>query len=132
MSEKITIKLPCKKEYVVIARMTAAIVASQLSLDIEQIEDIKMAVSEACNNAIQHSHGLDDFFNVIYGADRQKLTIEISDNGSGFDLNSYRKPDLEELKDGGLGIFIMRSLMDEVLIESQPNIGTVVKLIKNL
>ncbi len=132
MSDRITINLPCKKEFVVVARMTATVVASKLNFNIEEIEDIKIAVSEACNNAIQHSRGEEDFFNVVYTVDDQAICIEIVDNGKGFNLDEYQKPDLDELKGNGLGIFIMRSLMDEVVIESQPNTGTVVKLIKNL
>ncbi len=132
MLDRITINLPCKKEYVVVARMTATIVASKLNFNIEEIEDIKIAVSEACNNAIQHSFNENDFFNVVYSVDDKAMNIEVTDHGTGFDLKDYKRPDLDELKGHGLGIFIMRSLMDEVIIESQPNSGTMVKLIKNL
>ncbi len=132
MSDKITINLPCKKEYVVVARMTATIVASKLNFNIEEIEDIKIAVSEACNNAIQHSVDENDYFNVVFSVDDQTMSIEISDNGRGFNLDDYKKPELDELKGNGLGIFIMQSLMDEVVIESQPSVGTVVRLIKKL
>ncbi len=132
MSDRITINLPCKKEYVVVARMTATIMASKQNFNIEEIEDIKIAVSEACNNAIQHCFNQEDFFDVTYTVDDKTMCIEIVDKGKGFNLDDYKKPNLNELKDGGLGIFIMQSLMDEVLIESQLNSGTVVKLIKNL
>ncbi len=132
MSDKITINLPFKKEYIVLARMTAAVVASKVNLDIETIEDIKLAVSEACNNAIQHSDNADDSFSVSYTVTADCFSIEISDNGQGFDISSYQRPDLAELKGNGLGIFIMRSLMDEVVVKSQPNAGTVVKLIKHI
>ncbi len=132
MSDKITINLPLEKEYVVLARMTAAVVASKSDLNIEEIEDIKIAVSEACNNAIQHCSNPDGYFNVSYTIDDQKLCIEVSDSGQGFDLSDYQAPNLDKIKGSGLGVFIMQSLMDEVIINSEPNRGTVVKLIKHL
>ncbi len=132
MSAKITIRLPLENEYVVLARMTAAVVASKSNLNVEEMEDIKIAVSEACNNAIQHGGNSDGYFDVNYMIDSEKICIEVLDNGQGFDLSDYQQPNLDKLKGNGLGVFIMQSLMDEVIIESRPDRGTVVKLIKYL
>ncbi len=132
MSDKITLNLPCKKEYVVLARMTSSAIANKLSFDIEAIEDIKLAVSEACNNIIQHSDNTKNEFTVNFDLQETQLVIEIVDHGKGFDYKNYKRPSIEELKGNGLGLFIMQSLMDDVVIESLPNSGTVVKLIKHL
>ncbi len=132
MSDKITLNLPCKKEYVVLARMTSSAVANKLNFDIETVEDIKLAVSEACNNIIQHSDNTKKDFIINFCLEEKQLTVEIVDHGKGFDYKNYKRPSIEELKGNGLGLFIMQSLMDEVVVESLPNSGTVVKLIKRL
>ncbi len=56
MKDCISLKLPTKSEYVSVARLTASVVANNMGFDIESIEDIKVAVGEACNNAVLHAH----------------------------------------------------------------------------
>ena len=102
----------------------------QLNVDKEDIEDIKVAVSEACTNAIKHS--LDNKFSVEYTIFENGLTITIIDSGKGYDVDSIDVPNLEEPKESGLGLFIIQSLMDEVEIKSNINYGTVIKMTKYL
>lgn len=129
MRESINISLPSKPEYVSIARLTASFVANQMGFDIESIEDIKLAVGEACNNAILHS-GTDNTYNLEFVKELDNLIIEVVDFGNGFDIEKYRKPDAEELQENGLGLFIIKSLMDEVEIESNEGTGTKIKMSK--
>ena len=102
----------------------------QLNVDKEDIEDIKVAVSEACTNAIKHS--LDNKFSLEYTIFENGLTITIIDSGKGYDVDSIDVPNLEEPKESGLGLFIIQSLMDEVEIKSNINYGTVIKMTKYL
>jgi serine/threonine-protein kinase RsbW len=129
MRESINISLPSKPEYVSIARLTASFVANQMGFDIESIEDIKLAVGEACNNAILHS-GTDNTYNLEFVKELDNLIIEVVDFGNGFNIEKYRKPDAEELQENGLGLFIIKSLMDEVEIESNEGTGTKIKMSK--
>ncbi|OJV61689.1 MAG: hypothetical protein BGO41_05560 [Clostridiales bacterium 38-18] len=129
MRESINISLPSKPEYVSIARLTASFVANQMGFDIESIEDIKLAVGEACNNAILHS-GTDNTYNLEFVKELDNLIIEVVDFGNGFNIEKYRKPDAEELQENGLGLFIIKSLMDEVQIESNEGTGTKIKMSK--
>lgn len=129
MRESINISLPSKPEYVSIARLTASFVANQMGFDIESIEDIKLAVGEACNNAILHS-GTDKTYNLEFVKELDNLIIEVVDFGNGFDIEKYRKPDAEELQENGLGLFIIKSLMDEVEIETNEGTGTKIKMSK--
>lgn len=132
MSEVITIQLPPKAEYVSIARLTASVVANQIGFDFEEIEDIKVAVGEACNNAVLHSEEENVNFTVNFHIEKDKFVVEVLDQGIGFNIKDYHEPDLEDPKVGGLGIFIMKSLMDEVEVKSTPQEGTAIKLIKNI
>lgn len=132
MNEKISLSVPNKTEYVSVVRMTAAFIASQLDCDIDQIEDIKLAVSEACNNAIQHGASADISYDIEFIISPQKLEINIIDHGSGFLQTAYKEPNLADPKENGLGIFIMQSLMDDVIIDTSNQLGTTIKLIKNI
>ena len=53
----VELRIPCKAEWVALARLSVAAVASRLHFSIEEIEDVKLAVAEACTTAIQHAHG---------------------------------------------------------------------------
>ena len=59
-------------------------------------------------------------------------TIEIIDNGKGYNVDSVDKPNLNEPKESGLGLFIIESLMDDVMIKSDVDSGTTIKMTKYL
>ncbi|MDU1203786.1 MAG: ATP-binding protein [Clostridiales bacterium] len=117
-------------QYVSVIRLTTSGIANKIGFCLEDIEDIKVAVSEACTNAIKHS--LDNKFSVEYTIFENGLTITIIDSGKGYDVDSIDVPNLEEPKESGLGLFIIQSLMDEVEIKSNINYGTVIKMTKYL
>lgn len=134
--EKISLELPAKCDYVKIARFTASVIANSVGFDVEEIDDIKVALSEACNNAVTHgkTNTKSDNFKIDFSVDEDnnRLVIEVSDSGSGFKINDYVEPDLENPKESGLGIYIMKALMDEVEVKSEDSGGTKVTLIKKL
>lgn len=132
MMEHIKISLPGKPEYVSIARLTASVIANQMGFNIDDVEDIKVAVGEACNNAVLHGKSQDEVFDIQFEVQDTRMVIEVSDNGSGFDLDEYEAPALGELKENGLGIFIMKTLMDEVDFIPVKNNGTTIRLVKEL
>lgn len=117
------------------ARITVAAFASQLDPTIEEIADIKTAVSEAVTNCI--IHGYEDTQGIIkihsYLQDNS-IIIEISDTGKGIEDVTLAKeplytskPDLER---SGMGFTIMESFMDELNIESVLNLGTKITMKK--
>jgi serine/threonine-protein kinase RsbW len=130
--DNISLELPAKSEYVSIARLTASVIANRIGFDVEEIEDIKVAVGEACNNAVIHGNNLDAKFNIEFTVSEDSLKIEITDRGEGFSFEDYKEPDLENPKENGLGIFIMKTLMDDVTIDIGDGNGTKITLIKNM
>ena len=119
------------------ARIAVAAFASQLDPTIEEIADIKTAVSEAVTNSIIHGYentvGLVKIHCMI---ENNSIIIEISDSGIGIeDINTAKeplytsKPDLER---SGMGFTIMQSFMDELNIESVVNLGTKITMKKNI
>ncbi|TQO59823.1 histidine kinase [Paraclostridium bifermentans] len=117
-------------EYVSIIRLTVSGIANKIGFSLDDIEDIKVAVSEACTNAIKHS--LDDKFLVQFSVLENGLTIEVEDKGTGYDVESLQDPDLTNPKESGLGLFIIKTLMDEVSTISNSDVGTRVKMTKYL
>ena len=128
--ETIKMEITANPAYVSIIRLTTSGIANKVGFCMDDIEDLKVAVSEACTNAIKHSS--DDRFTIIYTMIENGLTIEIIDNGNGYDTSSINEPDIENLKESGMGVFIIEALMDEVSIESQEGKGTSIKMTKYL
>lgn len=96
------------------------------------ISDIALAVGEACNNAAEHGHVAHGQFTVVCSCDDERLIIEVCDEGCGFNPSGKgQSVEPERLGGRGLGIFIMRSLMDD-LCYSQTRRGTSVRLTKVL
>lgn len=128
--ETIKMEISSNPEYVGIIRLTTSGIANKIGFSIDDIEDMKVAVSEACTNAIKHSN--DNVFNITFIILENGLTIEIQDNGKGYDIENAVQPDLENPKENGLGLFIIQTLMDDVSIESKENQGTIVRMTKYL
>jgi serine/threonine-protein kinase RsbW len=128
--ETIKMEVTANPEYVSIIRLTVSGIANKIGFSLDDIEDIKVAVSEACTNAIKHS--LDDKFLVEFSILEDGLTIGVQDKGTGYDVTSLQEPDLANPKEGGLGLFIIKTLMDEVSTVSNTDEGTKIKMTKYL
>lgn len=117
------------------ARITVASFASQLDPSIEEISDIKTAVSEAVTNCI--IHGYEDKIGIIKiecTLFSNSIEIQIADNGKGIENIEQAKEPLyttkPELERSGMGFTIMENFMDELKIESVVGVGTKVTMKK--
>ena len=119
------------------ARMTAAAFLLELDPTVEELSEIKTAVSEAVTNAIIHGYNLGEGIITLEGIlEDNTVTFIITDNGVGIaDINLARQPlytDKPELERSGMGFTVMESFMDKVYVESEPNKGSKITLIKAL
>ena len=128
--ETIKMEIPANPDYVSILRLTTSGIANKLGFSMDDIEDMKVAVSEACSNAVKQSE--DNKVSINFNLLNNGIQIEIIDNGKGYDVDSIETPDLSNPKEGGLGLFIIQTLMDEVSIDSKGNQGTTIKMTKYL
>ena len=117
------------------ARITVAAFAAQLDPTIEELADIKTAVSEADTNSIIHGYeNTDGKIKIIAKIFANTIEIEISDSGKGIDnVEMARKPlytSKPNLERSGMGFTIMESFMDEVHIESVLGLGTKITMKK--
>jgi|LSQX01.1.fsa_nt_gb stage II sporulation protein AB (anti-sigma F factor) len=119
------------------ARAVIAAFAARLDPTLEEISDIKTAVSEAVTNAIIHGYE-DEIGPVIFFAfiEDSILTVEITDQGRGIaDIEQARQPfytSKPELERSGMGFSIMESFMDELIVISGKGRGTTVRMVKRL
>ena len=119
------------------ARITVAVFASQLDQTIEELADIKTAVSEAVTNCIIHAYEhKTGIIRVHAKLQENKVIIEISDNGKGIANVDMAKEPLyttkPNLERSGMGFTIMESFMDTMKVESIVGVGTKVTLEKKI
>jgi serine/threonine-protein kinase RsbW len=135
-NSRVELKIPSRAEFISVARLAVAAVAHRMGFDYDDIEDLKVATGEALTNAIQHAQtsgqAVDDIV-IVCLIEAPMLVIEVSDKGSGFDPEATRR-ELErgELQEGGLGLLLIESLMDEVRYQTKPGEGTLVRMAKRL
>ncbi len=119
------------------ARITVAAFASQLDPTIEELADIKTAVSEAVTNCIIHAYERKTgIIRIHVKLQEDTIKIEISDNGKGIANVEEAKEPLyttkPNLERSGMGFTIMESFMDTMKVESIVGLGTKVTLIKKI
>ena len=119
------------------ARITVAAFVSQLDPTIEELADIKTAVSEAVTNAI--IHGYEDTEGIVKVTAKifaNTVEIEISDTGKGIENVDLARKALyttkANLERSGMGFTIMESFMDQLTVRSVPGRGTTVTMKKKL
>lgn len=115
-----TIKIPSSTRYLEEARRFVETYARAADLAEETVEHFKIAVDEACTNVIKHSYKGDASHQIDLAVivDNDYFTVRIRDEGQAFQPEFYKEPDIFELakrrRAGGLGVHMMRRLMDRV------------------
>ncbi|MEO3945537.1 anti-sigma B factor RsbW [Gorillibacterium sp. CAU 1737] len=138
--QQVQLIVPADAHYVDIVRLTLYGIATKWGFSYEDIEDMKVAVAEACNNAVLHAYKDQEPGKVevtFSGMEGKWIRISVKDQGASFDYHRRSgQPDalhnkqLDEIHAGGLGIYMMQALMDEVQVITEA--GTEVILTKFL
>jgi serine/threonine-protein kinase RsbW len=129
---EVRLTIPARAEYVLLGRLALSGVTRMRPLDDETVNDLKLAVTEACTNSVRHAYGDNGgTVDIVYELYDDRLVVEVSDDGAGFDPN--RLVEAGELTEGGLGIAIIRALVDEFEIgERQDGRGSRLRFVKFL
>jgi serine/threonine-protein kinase RsbW len=123
---KFTLQVPSSTENLSLIREFVTTVGRQAQLEEPEISNLELAVDEACANVIEHAYGHDITKEVVVRAkfDDESLRISVIDEGRGFDPGSVGQDSVEQLiharQSGGLGIRLIKKLMDEVSYEIIP------------
>jgi serine/threonine-protein kinase RsbW len=131
---EVTLALPMVPEMEIEASKTATSIAESMQMSPDRIDEVRMAVVEACINALEHSRSTDKeifvTFEVVGDKDPEKLRITVRDTGIGFSPGELEEPVIEEKlkskRKRGWGLKIIHGLMDEVEIRSGSEGTTVV------
>lgn len=132
------LRIPSQTENLEMIREFVSGVAKKVGFSQEESNKIELAVDEACTNVIEHAYQKDETkdIDVAVKIELQKLTVVVTDSGESFSANDVEMPDMKsylaELRVGGLGIYLMKTLMDEVNYKTQPNGKNEVHMVKYL
>jgi stage II sporulation protein AB (anti-sigma F factor) len=133
---QVCIRFRSRSENVSLARLMAAAVVCEHDMTIAELDEIKVAVSEAVSNAIIHGYqkSPEHWVEMSFSLEDGLLTIIIHDEGIGIEnIEEAMKPHLSGAADRmGLGFAFMQSFMDTVDVASMPGCGTTVTLTKKL
>lgn len=138
-SDYIEMNVPAKPDYVGVVRLTISGLANRMGFAFDEIEDIKIAVSEAVTNVVNHAYTDGEKGQVRIGCNifEDRMEITVVDQGKSFDVDSISKnlgpvdgKSVDQLHEGGLGLFLIDTLMDKVEISSEA--GVVVMMTKYL
>ncbi len=129
----IELEIPASPQYVSLARLITTTIARSLNFADDKIDDLRIVISEMCTNAIihcDHREGTENRIKVRYIPGEHNLSIEVKDEGPGFDPGC-----VGDFEDGiaagkGFGIPLIKSLVDEFELNTGPDCGTTVRIRK--
>ena len=135
---KQTLKIDSKTDQLVAVREFISQAAYASGFNDEDVSKIALAVDEACTNVIKHAYHYDakKKITISVQSTNGEFEIAIVDTGKQFDPSKLRTPDMKEYlskyKRGGLGVYLMKSLVDKVEYDIEPGKRNQVRLIKHI
>ncbi|MBQ9737380.1 MAG: anti-sigma F factor [Clostridia bacterium] len=137
MENYMKLEVPAKSVNEAFVRAVVSAFAVQLDLSIEELADIKTAVSEAVTNSIVHGYAnMKGIIKIVCRVIDNFFEVEISDFGVGIeDIGMAMQPlftTMPEAERSGMGFTVMQTFMDELSVKSTPGEGTVIKMKKRI
>ena len=127
ITEPVSLKIPSKAEYVLLARLVVSQVGELADFGYQDVYDLKLAITEAATNVIRHAAV--DSFEIEYRVMPGAVEITVRDAGEGFEAEDFTgDPGVE----GGFGLAVIRSLVDEVMLESTAGGGTRLRMTRRV
>ena len=128
----VQLSFPARADYLILARLALAGIARNIRIEDDQLADLKLAVTEACGNAVRHAYpDSDGSVEVAYLVAEDRLEMIVEDQGTGIETDSPREGDARNEKplEGTMGMSIIRAIMDEVdVARGADERGTVVRM----
>lgn len=134
ISAELTLHLPVSLEHLHLATGISRIMCEAVqdpALPSDFADSVELAVSEACTNAILHAqdpNGTEDL-DILFTVTEDSLVVDLTDHGPGFALEEVPEPDFDSHPEGGYGLYIIRSVMDEVRY-NKSNTGNTLTMVK--
>ena len=129
----VRLSIPAKPEYIALSRLALTGLSRLREIPEDTLADLKLALTEACTNSVRHAYdGGEGNVEIVYELHDDRLVVEVSDNGEGFELEEGEPDAAGELSEGGLGIAIIRALADELEITDRNGGGSRLRFVKRL
>lgn len=134
LTDQVELILPCRPEYVGVARLAVLGIASRMPFSYDEVEDVRLAVGEACTHAVERAGATPARIHIISRITPGALTIDVVDDIAAGTPPAHPTEDTQMLAEAGvdqqgLGALLMEILVDEVQIDTTPT-GTRVRLTK--
>jgi serine/threonine-protein kinase RsbW len=128
--EEAMLSIPSHPQYLSMVRDVAVRMARIAGIGEDRIEDIRLAVDEACSNVIKHAYGGDTTAKIVVKFRKRKdgLEVVIEDDGVKADPSAVRGRDLDDVKPGGLGVHFIRKTFDRVSFDPSRKQGNRLRL----
>jgi serine/threonine-protein kinase RsbW len=132
------LNVPSSTQNLAMIREFVAAIGTQAGFVAQEVAALELAVDEACANVIEHAYGHDTSQEVIIRAtfDDHELRIDVVDTGRGFDPASLVEPGLDQLvaerRTGGLGMQVIKRVMDQVSYEMIPGEKNELRMVKRI
>ena len=132
MGDLLRFSIPGKPDYVKMVRIAIASLASNTGFNVEAIDDIKVAVGEACKFVTCHGYeGWSNRYDVVCEIKEDKIVITIEDSREGHDIMKNSQSCSNCPEEGELGVFIIETLMDETEIQVKSDGCKCIKMVKS-
>jgi len=114
MKDSLKISFSSHPKYLSVVRMVTAKIAEQCGFEKKIVEEIRLAVDEACANVIKHAYKGDTSKEIVleYTNTEKEFTVILEDKGTKADIRSIKGRDLEKVRPGGLGVHFIRRVFD--------------------
>jgi serine/threonine-protein kinase RsbW len=136
MAESVVrLSFPAKADYLLLARLALSGIARELPVGDELLADLKLALTEACGNAVRHAYtNTEGDVSVVFTIDGDRLLMTVEDRGNGIQVPDALDDDLPARPlESGMGMPIIRAIVDELAVEPGPDgRGTRVRMVKYL
>jgi serine/threonine-protein kinase RsbW len=129
----VELRIPSKPEWVAVARLAVAAIANRLPFSVEEIEDLKLAIAEACTICIQQG-GSGQSIDVICDVETTHVRVDVRDHRyrERAEGGAPRRPAVTAVEGEGLGIFLIQALTDELEYGVDPQLGTQLVMTKRV
>jgi len=129
------LSIPASPNYWVVARLVVSGIGAFLALTYEDIDDLKISLTEALSNAIEHGYrdsGKEGRVAIVFSIEDDRITVSVVDRGKGFDIAAMAlEEDENALSSSEFGLFLMKNLSDKLEIQSSVDMGTKVVIVKS-
>jgi len=135
MNELVTLEIPAKAEYVVLGRLALAGLVRERRFSADAVADLKLALTEACTNSIRHAYDHErGQVHLSFEASPDRVVLKVRDQGGGFHGDDVDCPECAavgvDLSEGGMGISIIRAVVDGFQLDHPETGGTILTLTK--